>query len=733
MKRILSFLLALCMLCTLLPAGIFTTSVEAAEYAGVGTFEKYTGTLTDGYYLITYSDGAMKASVTSSRLDFTTVAPTNDTVTNPDENIVWYIDVEGTVATLYNESVGKYAASTGAKNKAQLLASGTDEKSQWTVSGDGTYEFVNVANEKANVNKNLRKNDTYGFACYATGTGGALTLYKLAEAAESEFVITPSVNNDAFGTAVLSGSSIVAEPAEGYEVVGYTVVSGTAEVTRDGNIFIVEASSDCEIQINFAARAEKTATFIANDIEYDSITNYAGEVITLPAYDGDVAKGYFFAGWAATTAKTETTDVEFAYAGKSYTLTDNVTFYALFARVEEGGSGNGYKFHTGALTTGDYIITHGGNLAMSNIANSNGNKLEETEIYPVGGVIRNPDSSIVWTITVTGETAAIYNAATNKYVQGATSGTDLSFPESTASWNIVYSEGVYDFQNPSVDTRFLRYNSSSNAGYFGNYTTSNGASLVLYKAANVTVYYTTDPTPVVEEEYVVEYIPTEGESVKYTTWAEALENATTGTLKLLTNLEIEEINLSNGLVLDLNGNILIVKTIDATVQDSLNGKGLIEADTAKLASVDDQLILWDSNTNASGYRVFDYTLEAKISDNKPAEVEDNRDGKTFWNVLRFTNPDAYSLVATGESGLDKVGFELDWNGTKRTYWFEVSVVADWGTAEKDNADKDYGFYIFVTGFDKLETNGTLTVKSLIQSAFDDAEKSITTSYQHTVG
>ena len=42
---------------------------------------------------------------------------------------------------------------------------------------------MNKANVAAGVNSNLRKNGTYGFACYATTTGGALTLYKMENSA----------------------------------------------------------------------------------------------------------------------------------------------------------------------------------------------------------------------------------------------------------------------------------------------------------------------------------------------------------------------------------------------------------------------------------------------------------------------------------------------------------------------------------------------------------------------
>lgn len=120
----------------------------------------------------------MKASVSNSRLEYSSVTPTNDIVYDPSDDLIWHIAPSGDYWTIYNASVDKFAASTGANNKAQLLVSGEDDKSLWSVSGDSEYEFVNKKNASSELNANLRNNGTYGFACYATSTGGALSLYK---------------------------------------------------------------------------------------------------------------------------------------------------------------------------------------------------------------------------------------------------------------------------------------------------------------------------------------------------------------------------------------------------------------------------------------------------------------------------------------------------------------------------------------------------------------------------
>ena len=134
-------------------------------------YQLYSGALTEGDYLIVYENGAMKNTVANNRLDYSDVNPSNNVITTTDAAIVWHIAQSGDYWTLYNADVESYAAGTGAKNKAQMFEDGTDDKALWTVSGTETYEFVNKANEAAKVNKNLRRNGSYGFACYATSTG----------------------------------------------------------------------------------------------------------------------------------------------------------------------------------------------------------------------------------------------------------------------------------------------------------------------------------------------------------------------------------------------------------------------------------------------------------------------------------------------------------------------------------------------------------------------------------
>lgn len=170
----------------LLPGKVNTLNISLAadnisSNASATPYELSNGDLTEGDYVIVYSGKAMKASVTSDRFDVSEVTISDNKIFDPSADIVWHIAPSEDYWTIYNKSVKAYAASTGAKNKAQLLGDGTDDMSLWTASGSSAYEFVNKKNAANNVNANLRYNSGYGFACYSTSTGGALSLYKLSD------------------------------------------------------------------------------------------------------------------------------------------------------------------------------------------------------------------------------------------------------------------------------------------------------------------------------------------------------------------------------------------------------------------------------------------------------------------------------------------------------------------------------------------------------------------------
>ena len=183
-------------------AASYTLTVNAASSGSSNDFALVTNAsdFVEGDYIIVYDGGAMNTTVSNNRLQITDVTPVNDVITTTDASIIWHIAPSGNYYTIYNAGEQKYAAATGSNNQAQLLASGTDDKSLWSVTTGSPFDFVNKSNSRY-----LRRNVTYGFACYGNTTGGALSLYKRTSGTTPVTVAAPTIS----GTTPFDNSTTV--------------------------------------------------------------------------------------------------------------------------------------------------------------------------------------------------------------------------------------------------------------------------------------------------------------------------------------------------------------------------------------------------------------------------------------------------------------------------------------------------------------------------------------------
>ena len=144
-------------------------------------YELYENDLVEGDYIFYYDGGAMNNTIDGDRAQYEEVTLTDGRIATDDNSIVWHIaPASENYFTIYNAEAGKFLASTGGKNKAQLMVDGTDDKALWSITNsNGEFDFTNKYNDAHGVNATLRRNGAYGFACYGTGTGGELSLYRL--------------------------------------------------------------------------------------------------------------------------------------------------------------------------------------------------------------------------------------------------------------------------------------------------------------------------------------------------------------------------------------------------------------------------------------------------------------------------------------------------------------------------------------------------------------------------
>ena len=295
-------------------------------------FELYSGSITEGDYLITYDNGAMNTTISNNRLQITSVTPSNDVVTTTEATIIWHIAQSGSYWTIYNAGASKYAAANGTKNQAALNADGTDNKSLWTISGDGTYEFVNKNNSANSVNANLRKNGTYGFACYGTTTGGALTLYKRVTTSGGSGTTTYTDYSTSCSTTTYTIT---------WNANGGTCLTTTTEIsaggaigtlptaTKEGHSFVgwfTAATSGSQIYASTVptGNAEYFAQYTPNTytVSYNKGTNGTGTNTTAQkTYDVDLTlqgaiftrEGYEQTGWSGIDGGTKAFDLEGTY------------------------------------------------------------------------------------------------------------------------------------------------------------------------------------------------------------------------------------------------------------------------------------------------------------------------------------------------------------------------------------------------------------------------------------
>lgn len=261
-------------------ASRFSVNMSTADVEKMQAWKQYSGDFSAGDYLIVYSGKAMTAGTDGTRFTYSSVTASGDEIFTNRADMVWRAAASSAYWTLYSPELNKYAASTGEKNAAQFLDSGTDDMSLWTVTGSSTYEFVNKKNTANGVNANLRYNSGNGFACYSTGTGGALTLYKkdtrsyLAAPASVSASLNGSdggVIDVTFSSVANAGSYVItAKPSAGAPVVkdGVTSSPATISVAEDDlayeteyTISVYAVPSDEETYRNsLAKKAANTVT-----------------------------------------------------------------------------------------------------------------------------------------------------------------------------------------------------------------------------------------------------------------------------------------------------------------------------------------------------------------------------------------------------------------------------------------------------------------------------------------
>ena len=332
---------------------------------------------------------------------------------------------------------------------------------------------------------------------------------------KERFKLTATSNNTDWGTVSVSGTTITASPKTGYYAKDYTVTSGSATVTQNGNIFNVDAANDCSVQINFAAKTPATVSFITPDgVSASSISTYIGDEIALPAPGGKPtadAHEYRFLGWTKTALSDATDRPAYDAAGSKVTVSAaETTYYALYTyAVADGSATTGFEKLTAAPAdwSGEYVLTYNGQVVLDASGKNTGAglgaadaaiALADTGMVLSGSSLLDAKDDYIYEIAPSSSKSGAYTIkmkGSNNYIAytGTTNSvtTTTSASEASAQWNLRFSGSTVSLQNATTTERYLQYNTTNKV--FRCYKNSM-KNLTLFAGVSGTTYYTTELT-----------------------------------------------------------------------------------------------------------------------------------------------------------------------------------------------------------------------------------------------
>ncbi len=310
--------------------------------------------------------------------------------------------------------------------------------------------------------------------------------------------ITAQSNNTSYGTVSLSGKTITASPKTGYYASGYTVTSGSATVTQNGNTFTVNASSDCTIRINFAARKTVTVSFAGANVV--SQTGYAGDVMTLPTVTAP--DGYNFLGWMTSALPTETTEKP-SYHTNSFTPTQSTTLYALYSYVDEtssGGTGDYVKVTAApADWSGEYLIVYEANSYIFDGSLTSFDAVSNYKAVTISGETISAEQGDPYKFTIAAVNGGYSIQGTSNNYIGNGSNSNALTTSSSALVNKLSLDANGNANIVSDGGAYLRYNANSGQNRFRYYKSSSYSgqkpvALYVKDGSAGTTYYTTSIT-----------------------------------------------------------------------------------------------------------------------------------------------------------------------------------------------------------------------------------------------
>ncbi len=292
------------------------------------------------------------------------------------------------------------------------------------------------------------------------------------------YTVNAVSNDTSYGSVYVSGNTITAMPERGCYVSNVEVISGYASYSISGNTITVNPSSDCTLMVYFAKRDVYVVKLVACGKTVGKQAAYESATMTLPSSVDVYPEGWTFMGWTEERIDETTSEPRCYEPGYRYTVTGNVTLYALFSKTS-GGDETVYELVTEDREDweGDYVITYGTDTNMLVLKGLSGDqsyqttsgaaRFPDTGMVLTGSVLRNVSNAYVFNV-VTGLTSSLKNLETGGYVSSY-----QKVLYNKKSYNLIYSNWTlsYDGNNSCMVARnginlSNPYLSASDNGYF---------------------------------------------------------------------------------------------------------------------------------------------------------------------------------------------------------------------------------------------------------------------------
>ena len=473
-------------------------------------YQLYSGEITEGDYILVSPSStptAMNTTVDKNRLQFQAVEVKDGIITRMNNHdidlssVVWKIKKSGDYYTLYNVSADKYAASTGKENQAQLLADGTNDMSLWTITGTETYEFVNKKNAALNINKNLRKNSSYGFACYSTKTGNALSLYKkVIESPLASITVDGVTPNPVFhqGDVFVFGGMVTATyengdskdvttdaTFSGYDMstagdqtvtVSYTEGGVTKTTTYNITVKDVEATfvtvEPSEVTIVKGSTSQLTAT-VGPDNATDKTVNWSSSDEDVATVSSDGVVTAVAAGNAVITAKANggADDVKSECA----VTVVNELVYDTYTMVKDDAN----------LAAGDKVIIVNTNAKKAMSTTQNSNNRGATDVTIEDNKAKVPSTKDIQVFTLEGDANGWYFNTGSGYIYAASKSSNHLKTQTTKNDNAKAVITITDNKTSVIFQRegsnVLQYNPNNGNPIFSCYASASQQPVEIYK------------------------------------------------------------------------------------------------------------------------------------------------------------------------------------------------------------------------------------------------------------